>query len=154
MIAYFIRRLVGTIPVILMISLLVFLLLHAAPGDPAEMLAGDQASEADILEARARWGLDQPVLVQYWRFLINALSFDFGRSFRYDESVMGLIAERFPASLELAIFATLLAIAIGVPLGVWAGSKPNSWVDHVGSIGGFFGISMTLALAPCAMVSM
>lgn len=142
MIAYFIRRLAGTIPVILMISLLVFLLLHAAPGDPAEMLAGDQASEADILEARARWGLDQPVLVQYWRFLVNALSFDFGRSFRYDEPVMGLIAERFPASLELAVTATLLAIAIGVPLGVWAGSKPNSWVDHVGSIGGFFGISM------------
>jgi peptide/nickel transport system permease protein len=94
------------------------------------------------LEARARWGLDQPVLLQYWRFLVNALSFDFGRSFRYDEPVMGLIAERFPASLELAVTATLLAIAIGVPLGVWAGSKPNSWVDHVGSIGGFFGISM------------
>jgi peptide/nickel transport system permease protein len=80
--------------------------------------------------------------LQYWRFLVNALSFDFGRSFRYDEPVMGLIAERFPASLELAVTATLLAIAIGVPLGVWAGSKPNSWVDHVGSIGGFFGISM------------
>lgn len=142
MIGYFVRRLAGTLPVILVISLLVFTLLHMAPGDPADMLAGDQATEQDVREARERWGLDQPIIVQYWRFISNAVMLDFGRSFRYDEPVIGLIMERFPASLELAIFATLLAILIGVPLGVWAGARPNSWIDNVGSLGGFFGISM------------
>lgn len=142
MIAYFVRRLAGTIPVILIISFLVFMLLQMAPGDPADMLAGDQATDQDVQEARERWGLDQPLLVQYWRFLSNALLLDFGRSFRYDEPVIGLIMERFPASLELAIVATLMAVMIGVPLGVWAGARPNSWIDNIGSLGGFFGISM------------
>lgn len=142
MIGYFVRRLAGTLPVILVISLLVFTLLHMAPGDPADMLAGDQATEQDVREARERWGLDQPIIVQYWRFISNAVMLDFGRSFRYDEPVIGLIMERFPASLELAIVATILAILIGVPLGVWAGARPNSWIDNVGSLGGFFGISM------------
>lgn len=142
MISYFLRRLAGTVPVIFIISLLVFMLLHMAPGDPADMLAGDQATEQDIREARERWGLDQPVIVQYWRFISNAVMLDFGRSFRYDEPVISLIVDRFPASLELAVVATLLAVLIGVPLGVWAGARPNSWVDNVGSVGGFFGISM------------
>jgi ABC-type dipeptide/oligopeptide/nickel transport system permease component len=142
MLAYLTRRLLGTIPVIVLISLFVFLLLQAAPGDPADMLVGDQATEEDVRIARERWGLDQPVMVQYWQFLKSALTFDFGTSFRYNEPVLDLVADRFPATLELAFVATFIAIAIGVPLGVWAGARPNSWVDNLGSLGGFFGISM------------
>ena len=142
MLGYIARRSLGTVPVILLISLLVFMLLQAAPGDPADILINDEATEADVEAARARWGLDQPVMVQYWNFLRSALVLDFGESFRYAMPVTDLIAERFPASLELAFFATVLALLIGVPLGLWAGARPNSWVDNLGSLGGFFGISM------------
>ena len=142
MLSYLVRRLVGTVPVIFMISLFVFLLLQSAPGDPADILISDQASPEDIADARKRWGLDQPVLVQYWRFLVSAVSLDFGRSFKYDEPVLSLILQRFPATLELAFLATMLAISIGIPLGILASSRPNSWFDNLSSLGGFFGVSM------------
>jgi peptide/nickel transport system permease protein len=142
MIGYLLRRVIGTIPVIVLISLLVFLLIHAAPGDPADLLLSDQASPEDIADARHRWGLDQPIYIQYFRFLLNMLQGDFGTSFRYSDPVITLIGERLPATIELAIVSMLIAIVLGVPLGVWAGAKPNSWVDNLGSFFGFFGISM------------
>jgi ABC-type dipeptide/oligopeptide/nickel transport system permease component len=142
MLSYLVRRLIGTVPVIFMISLFVFLLLQAAPGDPADILIPDQATAQDIAEARKRWGLDQPVLVQYWRFLVSAVTLDFGRSFKYDEPVLALVLQRFPATLELAFLATILAISIGIPLGILASARPNSWFDNASSLGGFFGVSM------------
>jgi peptide/nickel transport system permease protein len=142
MIGYLSRRVLGTIPVIVLISLLVFLLIHAAPGDPADLLLSDQASPEDIADARHRWGLDQPIYVQYLRFLLNILKGDFGTSFRYSDPVITLIGERLPATIELAFVSMLIAIVLGVPLGVWAGAKPNSWADNLGSLFGFFGISM------------
>ncbi|MGH7088083.1 MAG: ABC transporter permease, partial [Stellaceae bacterium] len=142
MIGYLLRRIAGTIPVILLISLLVFLLIHMAPGDPADLILSPDASPQDIAAARHRWGLDQPVWVQYLRFFVNMLKADFGTSFRYSDPVIRLIAERVPATIELAFVALLVALAVGVPLGVWAGAKPNSWIDNLGSVFGFFGISM------------
>src|SRR5690242_3749158 len=142
MIGYLTRRVLGTIPVIVLISLLVFLLIHAAPGDPADLLLSDQATPEDVAEARHRWGLDQPIHVQYLRFFINMLQGDFGISFRYSDPVITLIGERLPATIELAIVSLLIAVALGLPLGVWAGAKPNSWADNLGSFFGFFGISM------------
>lgn len=142
MIAYLLRRIAGTVPVILLISLLVFLLIHAAPGDPADLLLSDEASPQDIAAARHRWGLDQPIYLQYLRFLLNILRGDFGTSFRYTDPVIRLIGERLPATIELALVSLVIAIALGIPLGVWAGAKPNSWADNLGSFFGFFGISM------------
>jgi peptide/nickel transport system permease protein len=142
MFGYLLGRIIATIPVVVLISLLVFLLIHAAPGDPADLLLSDEASPADIADARRRWGLDQPIYVQYLRFLANVASGDLGMSFRYADPVIGLIGERLPATIELAIASMLIAILIGVPLGVWAGAKPNSWADNLGSVFGFFGISM------------
>src|SRR6185437_5122703 len=135
------RRAIGTIPVILLISLLVFLLIHAAPGDPADLLLSDQATPQDVAEARHRWGLDQPLYVQYLRFLVNVLKGDFGTSFRYSDPVITVIGERLPATIELAVVSLLIAVALGLPLGVWAGAKPNSWADNLGSFFGFFGIA-------------
>ena len=142
MFSYIIRRMIGTIPVMLLISLLVFMLVQAAPGDPADILLSDEASKEDIEEARQRWGLDQPVYVQYWRFLVAALQGDLGMSFRYADPVLLLIVERLPATIELAFFSIVIAIIVALPLGVWAGAKPNSWIDNLGSVVGFFGISM------------
>ena len=142
MLRYLLGRIAATIPVVVLISLLVFLLIHAAPGDPADLLLSDEASAADIAEARHRWGLDQPIYVQYLRFLANILSGDLGMSFKYADPVISLIGERLPATVELAIASMMIALLAGIPLGVWAGAKPNSWADNLGSTFGFFGISM------------
>ena len=139
---YLLGRIAATIPVLVLISLLVFLLIHAAPGDPADLLLSDEASPADIAEARRRWGLDQPIYVQYLRFLANIVSGDLGMSFRYSDPVLELIGQRLPATIELAIASLFIALLFGIPLGVWAGAKPNSWADNLGSTFGFFGISM------------
>ena len=142
MLRYLLGRIAATIPVVVLISLLVFLLIHAAPGDPADLLLSDEASAADIAEARHRWGLDQPIYVQYLRFLANILSGDLGMSFKYADPVISLIGERLPATVELAIASMMIALLAGIPLGVWAGAKPNSWADNLGSTFGLFGISM------------
>lgn len=142
MIKYLIRRLIGTLPVLLLITLLVFALLQAAPGDPASLLLPAEATAADVAEARQRWGLDQPFYVQYFRFVVSAAQGDFGRSFRFNRPVLDLIGQRLPATLELAFFATIIASAIAIPLGVFAGVRPNSVVDNVGTVFGLFGISL------------
>jgi peptide/nickel transport system permease protein len=142
MLGYLFRRVIATIPVLVLISALVFLLIHAAPGDPADLLLSDEASPEDVADARRRWGLDQPIYIQYLRFLANIASGDLGTSFRYSDPVISLIGERLPATIELAIASMLIAILFGIPLGVWAGAKPNSWADNLGSVFGFFGISM------------
>src|SRR3990167_2915377 len=139
---YLVRRLLGTVPVFLLITLLVFLLLHAAPGDPAALLLSDATSEADVIEARQRWGLDQPLHIQYWKFLAAAVTGDLGKSFRLAQPVSELIAVRLPATIELATFSILIAVTLAIPLGVWSGAKPNSWVDNLGTSFGLFGISM------------
>ena len=80
--SYLIRRLAGTVPVLLLISLLVFLLIHAAPGDPTLMLLGEETNAAEVARAKERWGLDQPLYVQYLKFLVAAAGGDFGKSFK------------------------------------------------------------------------
>jgi ABC-type dipeptide/oligopeptide/nickel transport system permease component len=142
MLVYSVKRLFGVIPVLLIVSLMVFALMQAAPGDPVSMLVSDEASAEDRARIAAAWGLDQPAPVQYLNFVTNAATGDFGTSFRYREPVMDLVLARLPASIELALYATLLAIMVGIPLGVLAAAKPNSIFDTIGSIGGFFGISM------------
>jgi ABC-type dipeptide/oligopeptide/nickel transport system permease component len=139
---YLIRRLLGTVPVLLLISLLVFLLIKAAPGDPTLMLLGEDATAADIAEAHRRWGLDQPLYIQYVKFLVSAAKGDFGRSFKYSQPVSEVIVQRLPATIELAIFSVTIAMILAIPLGVWAAARPNSWVDNLGTTFGLFGISM------------
>lgn len=142
MTGYLARRLAGTIPVLLLISLLVFLLIHAAPGDPTLLLLGEETNAAEVAKAKERWGLDQPIYVQYWKFLKSAAAGDFGKSFKYAEPVINVIKTRLPATIELAAFAIIIATLLAIPLGVWAGSKPNSWIDNLGTTFGLFGISM------------
>jgi len=142
MTGYLFHRLAGTIPVLLLISLLVFLLIHAAPGDPTLLLLGEETNAAEVARAKERWGLDQPLFVQYLKFLKSAAAGDFGKSFKYAEPVARVIKTRLPATIELAVFAIIIATLLAIPLGVWAGAKPNSWVDNLGTTFGLFGISM------------
>jgi peptide/nickel transport system permease protein len=126
----------------LLISLLVFLLIHAAPGDPTLMLLGEETNAVEVAKAKERWGLDQPLYVQYLKFLKSAAAGDFGRSFKYTEPVIRVIRTRVPATIELAVVAIIIATLLAIPLGVWAGARPNSWIDNLGTTFGLFGISM------------
>jgi peptide/nickel transport system permease protein len=142
MTGFLVQRLAGTIPVLILISLLVFILIHAAPGDPTLMLLGEETNAAEIAKARERWGLDRPLYIQYFKFLESAAAGEFGKSFKYNEPVTHVIKSRLPATLELALFAIVIATLLAIPIGVWAGAKPNSWLDNVGTTFGLFGISM------------
>ncbi|HWO40666.1 MAG TPA: ABC transporter permease [Candidatus Eisenbacteria bacterium] len=142
MIAYLAKRVAGTIPVIVLISLLVFGLIHAAPGDPTLMLLGEETNAEEVARAKRHWGLDQPLYVQYVKFLFSALQGEFGRSFKFAEPVASVIKSRLPATIELALFSIVIATILAVPLGVWAGARPNSWIDNIGTTCGLFGISM------------
>src|SRR4030095_4816784 len=105
-------------------------------------LLSEDASEETIQAARLKWGLDQPLWAQYLNYLWIIFKGDLGISFRFGDPVLTVILSRLPATIELAIVAMLIAIVIAVPLGLWAGSRPNSWIDNVGSLFGFLGISM------------
>ncbi len=136
------RRLIGAIPVLLAMSFLVFMLMQLAPGDPVSLLLGEEADEIDILETTREWGLDKPILVQYWEFIKHAARGDFGDSLRYREKVSILVLERLPATLELAIASLFIAILLSVPVGVYSAIKHNSIWDHSGMTAALIGLSL------------
>src|SRR5512142_161621 len=120
-------------------SFLVFLGVYAI-GDPIELLVNPEADAAERLRATVALGLDKPLLVQFASFIVHAAKGDLGRSFVYNIPAIQLILERLPATMELALAATVIAIAIGIPLGLVAGLRPHSWIGRgimAGSIVGF-----------------
>jgi len=136
------RRFIGAIPVLLGISLLVFFLMHIAPGDPISLLLGENVTDAEIQRTRHEWGLDQPVLVQYWEFLSHAVRGDFGKSLKFGEPVTKLVFERLPATCELALSSLLVAILISIPIGVYSAIKHDSLLDHAGMGLALVGVSL------------
>jgi peptide/nickel transport system permease protein len=136
------RRIVGAVPVLLGISFLVFLLMHLAPGDPVTLLLGDDATPADVARVRSEWGLDQPLLVQYWQFISRAMVGDFGRSIKFGEPVTKLVFERLPATIELATTSLLVAILISIPIGVYSAMKRDTLIDHAGTGLALIGVSL------------
>lgn len=125
MLAFIIRRLLQAVLVMAVMSGLVFVGLYVV-GDPVDMMASPDATELERDEIRANFGLDKPLWQQYATFMSHALRLDFGKSFLTGQSAMGLILERAPATLELAIVSMGLSMLIGVPLGIWAGLKPHA----------------------------
>ncbi|ANB33702.1 peptide/nickel transport system permease protein [Rhodovulum sulfidophilum] len=121
---YLFSRLLQTLVTLFVMSVLVFGGLHMV-GNPVDVLLSPTATPAERLEVIRSFGLDQPVWVQYWIFLKNALSGDLGNSFVYNQPALHLILQRMPATLELAAAALIMALAIGLPLGVYAGLRPN-----------------------------
>lgn len=118
------RRLLQTLGVLLAVSLVVFMGLYAV-GNPADILLPDDATAAERATAIRSLGLDRPIWVQYGLFLKNALSGDLGTSFVYNTPSIELIFQRFPATLELALSALIIAVVLGVPLGLYAGLNPE-----------------------------
>jgi ABC-type dipeptide/oligopeptide/nickel transport system permease component len=137
-----IRRIIGAVPVLFGISFLVFLLMHLAPGDPVMLLLGDNATPGEVARVRHEWGLDQPLLVQYWQFISRAVVGDFGRSLKFGEPVIKLVFERLPATIELASMSLLVAILISIPIGTYSAIKRDTLFDHAGTGVALIGVSL------------
>jgi ABC-type dipeptide/oligopeptide/nickel transport system permease component len=143
MLPYVIRRLVAALGVLWGVATLVFLLLQVIPGDPAEtMLAGSEASQAEVAEARQQLGLDDPLLMQYSRYMLDALRGDLGRSFYSNRPVSLTITEQLPATLQLAAASLLVAVMLGLSLGILAALHANSWVDQFSMAVAVLGVSV------------
>ncbi|MBW6424368.1 ABC transporter permease [Rhizobium sp. XQZ8] len=141
MIGYVIRRLLLAIPTLLAMLTMVFILVRLVPGDAAVAMLGDRASAQTLQNLRAQLGLDQPIPVQYVRFVTDMLSGDFGRSMTSGRTVMEEVALVLPYTLELALAAMLIGTLLGIPLGVVAAVRRNRWPDYVSRILSLVGLS-------------
>lgn len=139
---FLVRRVLLTIPVLLGVATLVFSLIHLVPGDPVQAMLGDSATPQDVAETRARLGLDRPLYVQYGAFLKGAVTGNLGISLRTNQPVVGAIAERIPATVELALAAMSVAIAIAIPLGIIAAVRAGTSVDVAATTLALVGISI------------
>jgi peptide/nickel transport system permease protein len=139
---YIIRRLLQMIPITLGILTLVFSLIHLIPGDPAIQIAGEGARPQDIENVRKALGLDQPLWSQYVHYLARIAHGDLGRSFRTNESVATEIWTRYPATIQLAFGAMIVAILVAFPLGMISAIYRNSWIDNVARFFALIGVSM------------
>ena len=134
MLAFVIKRCIQSVVVLFVMSLIVFSMINLV-GDPVDMLVNPESLPEEIDRVRRDFGLDQSVQVQYWKFLTGAVSGDLGNSFIFGRPALALIAERFPATLELATCALILAVSVGLPLGIYAGlnqmdgEHASLWVD-------------------------
>jgi peptide/nickel transport system permease protein len=131
---YVIRRLVQLIPTLLIVSFAVFMTIHLIPGDPASIVAGPNATDEQLEALTRQFGLDKPLGTQYIIWLGNVLKGDMGTSFLNKFPVTELIAQRIPATLELALAAALIAVLISFPLGIFAALKPGSVIDFVSTL--------------------
>ncbi|MEP6556888.1 MAG: ABC transporter permease [Burkholderiales bacterium] len=139
--SWLLRRLAQAALVVLLMSLIVFVGLHAI-GNPIDVLIGEDLNEAERLQAIVRLGLDQPLWRQYLMFIDSALHGSLGKSFVYQEDAVRLILQRLPATLELAVVALLMAVLVGVPLGLYAGMKPDSPVSKALMAASIVGFSL------------
>lgn len=142
MLRYAVRRIALTIPVLLGVATLVFALIHMVPGDPAEAMLGESAPAADLQDLRSKLGLDQPLLVQYQRYLGGLVSGNLGLSFRYQTPVGKEIGQRIGPTAQLAAAAMVVAILIAIPLGVIAALYRGRAIDHAAMTISLLGVSM------------
>src|SRR6478735_1712980 len=141
MFAFILRRLLQAIVVMVAVAFISFLLFQYV-GDPVVFLLGQDARPEQIRQLRADLGLDQPFFVQFWHFLVNAVQGEFGLSLRQGAKVSRLIGERLPATLELALVAAVLALAVGVPMGVYSALRRNSVLSHLFMMVSLLGVSL------------
>lgn len=139
---FLLRRLAQTVPVLLGVATLVFLLIHLVPGDPVQAMLGETAAPEDVARLRTQLGLDQPLHVQYLGFLRGAATGNFGFSLRTGEPVVQSIAERLPATFELALASMLAATLFAMPIGILAAVRARTAVDHAATAVALLGISM------------
>lgn len=143
MLKYIMKRLLMIIPVILGVSFIIFLIMNLTPGDPAIMILGEGAKPEQYAALREEMGLNDPFLLRYFRYVANAVQGDFGRSYRTNIPVFQEIATRIPYTLNLAVISTLIAVVLGIPIGVLSAVKQYTILDNVA-----LGISLLLTSMP------
>lgn len=139
---YIARRLLMVIPILLGVTFIVSSLIYLTPGDPASVILGANAREEAVQQLREKLDLDKPFLVRYLKWLSNALRGDLGRSWQRNEKVSNMLADRAPASIELALFAAIIGLGLSIPIGAIAAVYRNSIIDHVFMLFALFWISM------------
>ncbi len=137
------KRLLGTIPVIFGVLLLTFVLVHSIPGDPVEVMLGESATSADREVLRQNLGLDEPLPIQFFQYVAKVAQGDLGVSIHIKKPIVDLLAERLPATIKLAALALMIAISIGVPLGLVAALKVDRWADNLATV-----LSLTVSAMP------
>jgi ABC-type dipeptide/oligopeptide/nickel transport system permease component len=153
MIRYISIRLLFALPALWLILTMVFLLAHIVPGDPVAQMLGEGARAEDLTQLRHALGLDLPLPVQYGRYLSGVLHGNLGESFRFQQPVLKVVAEHYPATLELAAVALLICALIGIPAGVLAAHKRGERTDHTVAVLTLFGLSVpNFALGPVLML--
>lgn len=139
---YLVQRLLTTVPVLLIVSVLIFSLIHVAPGDPASFMAGDEARPEQIERIRQKLGLDEPLYKQLGLYYVDIFRGDLGESVFTKFDVTELILQRLEPTVSIAVFAMLLAILISIPSGVLAAWKANSWIDRAVMVFAVFGFAI------------
>ena len=142
MLAYAARRIMATIPVMLVVAFFVFSLLYLAPGDPAAIIAGDQATPADVERIRASLGLDRPFVIRFGEWLWQIMHGDLGVSIFTNLPVSHMIAQRIEPTLSLMVLTITFSIVFAIPLGVLAAWKHGSWIDRAVMMLAVFGFSV------------
>jgi peptide/nickel transport system permease protein len=142
MLGYIVRRVLATIPVMGIVALTVFSLLYFAPGDPAAIIAGDQATTQQIAQIRASLGLNQPYLVRFGHWLWQVLHLDLGRSVFTGQPVTGMIVQHIEPTLSLMVLTMLIALTVAIPLGVLGAWKHGTWIDRAVMVLAVLGFSV------------
>jgi len=144
MLRFVVRRLLLLLPILVGLSIHVFLWIRALPGSPAIALLGERATPETIAQIERKYGLDKPVHVQYWRYLNNVARADFGDSIVSRRPVVEELRQRFPATIELALAAMIFSVALGIPLGFIAAKRYGGVVDHASLVASLIGISIPI----------
>jgi peptide/nickel transport system permease protein len=142
MLRFVVRRLLLLVPILIGLSLLVFIWIRALPGGPAEALLGERATEESIAQIRHQYGLDKPVYVQYWSYVRTTASGDLGTSITTRRAVTEELKQRFPATIELTLAAMTFALVLGVPLGFVAAKRYGTAIDHASLVISLLGVSI------------
>src|SRR5918997_819283 len=144
MLRFVVRRLLLLVPILLGLSILVFLWIRALPGSPATSLLGERATQEQIEAINEQYGLNEPLYEQYWAYLKTVGGGDFGTSVTSRRPVTAEFSERFPATIELALAAMLFSILVGVPLGFFAAKRYGTWIDHSSLVASLLGTSIPI----------
>ena len=139
---YLLKRVIQVVPVLFLIALMVFILLRLIPGDPVQIMVGDQADPAVLAAIRHEMGLDKPVMVQFFYWLARIAQGDFGQSTTYSMDVLELIWQRLPVTLTFGLFSTLFALLLAVPSGIIAAVHQNTYKDYLFTLLAVFGVSV------------
>lgn len=142
MVQYALRRLIISVPVLFIVTLLISSLIYFSPGDPVRVMLGFRANEEAVAMIRSELGLDKPYYIRYLKWLTNAAKGNLGRSLQRNEDVLDMIIERLPATLELTVFAVIVAVLFAIPIGVISATRVNTSIDNLLSLFSLFWISM------------